>query len=122
MVASLLEESRVGDDHYFVARDAATAPRATRRVHLLPGFDEYLLGYTNRSLVLDPRHANAIVPGNNGRFRPTIVAGGRVEGTWKAATSPKGTVVSPQPFAPLSARDSHAVAVAAKRYAAFTRR
>ncbi|HMI57207.1 MAG TPA: winged helix DNA-binding domain-containing protein, partial [Gemmatimonadaceae bacterium] len=119
MVASALEEMKIGDTTQFVARDAATAPRSKRSVHLLPGFDEYLLGYTDRSIALDKAHASAIVPGNNGMFMPTIVAGGRVAGTWKASKTAKGTVVLPQPFAPLSDSDSRALAVASKRYVQF---
>ncbi|MDL5156947.1 winged helix DNA-binding domain-containing protein [Actinomycetospora termitidis] len=49
---------------------------------LLPGFDEFVLGYADRSHVLDPEHADRIVPGNNGIFRPTVVRDGRVVGTW----------------------------------------
>ncbi|MGH8045737.1 MAG: winged helix DNA-binding domain-containing protein, partial [Chthoniobacterales bacterium] len=43
---------------------------------LLPGFDEYLLGYTDRSAVLDARHAVKIVPGSNGIFLPMLVNDG----------------------------------------------
>ena len=121
MVASSLEETKVGESTQFVARDAATAPRAKRSVHLIPGFDEYLLGYTDRSVALDPAHATVIVPGNNGMFMPTIVAGGRVVGTWKPSKTAKGTVVLPQPFAPLSESDARALAVASKRYVQFVR-
>ncbi|WP_051086130.1 winged helix DNA-binding domain-containing protein [Actinomycetospora chiangmaiensis] len=49
---------------------------------LLPGFDEFVLGYADRSQVLDPAHADAIVPGGNGVFRPTVVRDGRIVGTW----------------------------------------
>lgn len=33
-----------------------------RSVLLLPGFDEFVLGYTDQSLVLAAEHANNIVP------------------------------------------------------------
>jgi Winged helix DNA-binding domain len=49
---------------------------------LLPGFDEFVLGYGDRSAVLDPEHFQQIVPGNNGMFRPTVVHQGRIVGTW----------------------------------------
>ena len=52
-------------------------------VFLLPGFDEYVLGYRDRSMILDPQFADRIVPGNNGMFRPTVVLGGEVVGTWQ---------------------------------------
>ena len=121
MVASELHEEILGSTSLFAARDAATAPHTARSVHLLPGFDEYLLGYTDRSLALDAAHANLIVPGSNGMFMPTIVAGGRVVGKWKVAKSAKGATVVPQPFASLSERDSRALALASKRYVQFVR-
>ncbi|WP_418608255.1 DNA glycosylase AlkZ-like family protein [Georgenia sp. SUBG003] len=45
--------------------------RAARGVHLLPAFDEMILGYRDRSATLPPEHADRIVPGGNGIFRPT---------------------------------------------------
>jgi hypothetical protein len=122
MVASELQEERIGDTAYVVTKDAVAGPGSTRSVHLLPGFDEYLLGYTDRSVALDAIHAGAIVPGNNGMFMPTIVAGGRVVGTWKPVLNAKGNSVTAFPFAPLNARDERALAVTAKRYARFTLR
>ncbi|SNS33580.1 Winged helix DNA-binding domain-containing protein [Geodermatophilus pulveris] len=51
-------------------------------LHLLPGFDEYVLGYADRSCAVPPEFADRIVPGGNGVFRPTVVHAGRVLGTW----------------------------------------
>jgi hypothetical protein len=54
-------------------------------VHLLPGFDEFMLGYTSRGLALPSEHSDRIVPGGNGMFLPTVVSDGQVVGTWKRA-------------------------------------
>ncbi|MCA0144230.1 winged helix DNA-binding domain-containing protein [Blastococcus sp. LR1] len=54
-----------------------------RAVRLLPGFDEFLLGYADRSAALDPAFAERICPGRNGVFAPTVVVDGRVAGTWR---------------------------------------
>ena len=57
---------------------------------MLAAFDEYFLGYTDRSDVCDPRHAPRVVPGLNGVFQPILVNGaGVVEGLWKV-TRAKG--------------------------------
>lgn len=62
--------------------EAPTAPEDAALL-LLPGFDEHLLGYTDRSAVLEPQHFERIVPGRNGMFRSTIVdASGQVVGVW----------------------------------------
>lgn len=53
------------------------------QVRLLPGFDELILGYRDRSATVAPEHEQFLAPGRNGVFRPTVVTGGRVVGTWK---------------------------------------
>lgn len=69
-----------------------------RTVLALPGFDEFLLGYADRSLVLPPEHADKIVPGGNGVFKKTIVTGGGVIGTWAGPPGRRGAGVVPEPF------------------------
>ncbi|MCC3268898.1 winged helix DNA-binding domain-containing protein [Arthrobacter gengyunqii] len=50
---------------------------------LLPGFDEWILGYADRSLTAGPAMLDAIVPGRNGVFRPVVVVDGVTVGTWR---------------------------------------
>lgn len=56
---------------------------AASGVTLVPGFDEWILGYADRSLVAGPAALAAIVPGNNGMFRPAVLVDGRAVGTWR---------------------------------------
>jgi hypothetical protein len=100
-VKSQLVELEFEGASYWLAPETAalldgSAPGA-RSVLALPGFDEFLLGYTDRSLVLAPEHAPKIVPGGNGVFRKTIVAGGQVVGTWTGPVAGRNAV-SPEPF------------------------
>lgn len=85
----------------------------------LPGFDEYILGYKDRSMMVDDAHKQAIVPGNNGIFMATIVRGGRVAGTWKRTLTKKAVVVAVQPLVPFSAADRAYTEAALQPYAAF---
>lgn len=55
-----------------------------RAVHLLPGFDEVVLGYADRSATVPDHHADRIVPGGNGVFRPVVVVDGVAVATWRA--------------------------------------
>ncbi|MEU4770940.1 winged helix DNA-binding domain-containing protein [Micromonospora sp. NPDC023644] len=86
---------------------------------VLPGFDEYLLGFKDRSLMLDPDHADAIVPGRNGVFQATVVRDGRVVGTWKRVVGRTRVTVTVFPLAPLDERTRARVAGALDRYADF---
>lgn len=86
--------------------------------HLLPGFDEYLLGYKDRGAVLTTEDAQKVVPGNNGVFLPIIVAGGQVIGTWKRTVKKHAVELA---FSPFTSRDApnNSVADAANGYSAF---
>ena len=75
----------------------AACRHEARGVHLLPGFDEIVLGYGDRSAVLAPEHADRIVPGGNGVFRPTVVSDGRIVATWSRGRR-KGMAAVVQPF------------------------
>ncbi|WP_110239702.1 winged helix DNA-binding domain-containing protein [Nocardioides gilvus] len=56
--------------------------RTTAATLLLPGFDEFVLGYADRLFAMDEKEHAALVPGNNGVFKKSVVRGGRVVGTW----------------------------------------
>ena len=91
-------------------------------VLVLPGFDEYLLGFKDRSLMLAAEHMQAIVPGGNGVFQATIVRGGRVVGTWKRSVARGRTVVDLRPLVRLTASERARVETALEPYARFTGR
>ena len=114
-----LEELVVDDVPYYLAPDRQPAPSG---LATLPGFDEYLLGYQDRSAPLHADHSELIVPGKNGLFLPTIVVDGEVVGTWKRVLTAKEASVQAQPFAPLGGAQRAAFAASSARYAAFVER
>lgn len=82
---------------------------------MMPGFDEYMLGYADRSAALPAEHADRIVPGGNGVFQPTVVNAGQVVGTWRAAGKAGRREVAATPF---TAFTRSVAAAIPKRYAA----
>jgi hypothetical protein len=88
----------------------------------LPGFDEFLLGFKDRSLVLADGHKQAIIPGGNGVFQPTIVRGGRVVATWKRSSTRTRTDVQVRPLVRIKAADRRRVERAIGSYAHFVGR
>ena len=91
----------LGRRRYWLAADAAgsAAPAAGRnRAYLLAGFDEYFLGYKDRDAVLEPEHAEKIAPGANGVFRPLIVVGGQIVGTWTRSVRGTELTIALHPF------------------------
>ncbi|MBW4439208.1 MAG: winged helix DNA-binding domain-containing protein [Pleurocapsa minor GSE-CHR-MK-17-07R] len=97
---------------------ASARPQAAGHVLLLPGFDEFLLGYKDRGAVLAAEYAQRIVPGNNGVFQSMIVIDGQVVGTWRRSIGKKHVEITLIPFQPLGALED-AAAEAAGAYARF---
>jgi hypothetical protein len=85
----------------------------------LPGFDEYLLGYKDRTLMIAPEHKQAIIPGGNGVFQSTIVRGGRVIAIWKRTLGKVRATVSVTALVPLKAAERTRVEVALAPYGRF---
>ena len=76
---------------------------AARRVLLLPGFDEIVLGYADRTATIPPEHAALVVPGGNGVFRPTVLEDGVAVGTWRWAGTGHARGRTGEPFTSFSA-------------------
>jgi hypothetical protein len=85
----------------------------------LPGFDEFMLGYTNRTLMVDKMHLPKIIPGNNGMFMPTVVIDGRVEALWKREIKKHTVSIELYPFGKLSINKLKHIDIAAKQYASY---
>lgn len=114
----LVSEKRDGKD-YWLSRDTPDdVAHDASSVYLLPGFDEYLLGYKDRGDVLAGEHAGKVVPGGNGVFFPIIVVGGRVAGTWRRVVKKNGVAVTLSPFTHLDVAHER-LAESAKRYSDF---
>lgn len=97
LVGEALQQETVEGQVYWVG---PTVPHLDNETdaYLLPGFDEYLLGYSDRSAVLDPVYAQRICPGGNGVFNPTIVMDGQVVGTWKRVLKKDKVFIALSPF------------------------
>lgn len=117
-IQSRLVSETVGPLTYWLPADSRN-PKATPSAFALPGFDEYLLGYKDRSAVLDAAHAEKVCPGGNGMFAATIVIDGRVLGTWKRIFKKTGIDITATPFNHLSPADTQRFADAVQRYGAF---
>lgn len=116
---SQLVEEKLNGKITFRPAHTPSAPENAPTLYLLPGFDEYLLGYRDRSDVLDPQYANLICPGGNGVFKPTIVSHGRVIGTWTKTVKKGAVIIAPQPFTTLSEAEREAFASTAQKYADY---
>ncbi len=117
-VKDALSVERHDDKDYWLSKEVAAHLHPPKGLHLLPGFDEFILGYKDRTAVLEPEHMRYIVPGNNGVFRPMIVLDGRIVGTWARAVKKTSVDVGFAVF-PEYTVDASRLEIAAKTYADF---
>ena len=108
-----------GAGYWFDARVRAHAG-APGDAHLLPNFDEYTVGYADRSAILHPERP----------FRPelfafssilsnVVVIGGQVHGAWRRVMGARAFRVEVRPLAQLSAGERASIEAAAARFSAF---
>ena len=126
-VAGSLESAEYDGERYWFSPGAAEPGIGGRgrspRVHLLPGFDEYMLGYTTRSHQLGEHlETYGARVGSNGVLAPTVIVDGRAVGVWKRTLSARTVVFGMTPFRPFSEREGLAVQAEQERYARFVGR
>jgi len=107
------------DGQEMVLDPAVGEPGALAGWDVLPGFDEYLLGYGDRSLMVDKPDETKIIPGGNGVFQATIVNAGRVVGTWKRSLGRKAVTIDAVPLGELRAAERARAEAAFNGYGEF---
>jgi hypothetical protein len=98
-------------------RDAEAVPRS-HTVRLLGRFDTFLLGYSTRDLLVDPRFAREVNAGG-GIIHPAVLVDGRVVGTWRVDAKNPRRGVAVQPFRPLPVESVERLKHEAKDVARF---
>lgn len=120
MVTSHLLHETIDGQTYWFSPSTPSAQGCSQRAYLLPNYDEYTVGYTDRSAVFDALHTDKLDP-RGGLLTNTMVLDGQVIGTWKRTFKKNTIVIEANPFVPLSNTETCAFATSANRYSAFLR-
>jgi hypothetical protein len=115
--SSLVCDAVAGRMYY---RSDAHAASTTSKgaCHLLPAFDEYLVGYRDRAAQIDPKHVTRVNAGG-GMLNPSVVVEGRVVGTWRRDLDRSGVDLEVDLFEPPAEDRQRAIHRAAKRFGEF---
>ena len=119
MVKTQLIQEAVDGQTYWFSMSTPSAQDIAQNAYLLPNFDEYIVGYTDRSAIFDTSHTQKLDARGNVLFNHTIVLDGRVIGTWKRTLKKDTVILSPTLFTPLNEAESRAFASSAHRYGEF---
>lgn len=118
LVKDKLESVVIAGETYWLSPDRPVMKKQPA-VYLLPGFDEFLLGYTDRSALIEEEHQHQLAMTANGQFSSTVVVNGRVEGTWKRTLGTKEVKIETTYFNKPGKPVLQAVNTAIHRYAQF---
>jgi hypothetical protein len=117
MVKKDFNEVKIDSQTYWMKETNVTTPK-TSGIYFLPPFDEYLVGYKDRSAALEDLHLKKVFT-INGIFNPVLIINGRIAATWKRSFSKNEVVMQLQPFQSFTPSQKEAIAKAAKNYSKF---
>ncbi|MCC6167461.1 MAG: AlkZ family DNA glycosylase [Caldilineaceae bacterium] len=98
--------------------DDLRRPTFSPPVRLLPSFDAYLLGYQDKSPLLDKEHYQAVFR-KSAQVARTIIEDGRVTATWSGHRKGKTLMVHVAPFGSLSRSGTDGITIEADTLARF---
>jgi hypothetical protein len=106
------------NDYYFFTAMTLTK-KTLPGIQLLPVYDEYIMGYKDRSAMLDLKNASA--PVHPFSFDCTIIDKGRIIGTWKRVIGKKNIELHYDPFKPFTQKQQQSFNNCIKRFEKFNK-
>lgn len=119
LVRNTFSRETIDGTEFWLPASPAAGHKISGATYLLPGFDEYMLGYTGRGLVAEEQHVKKLMGLGNAVFPATVVINGKVEGTWKRTLLKDRVLVEVTPFSTFSPARQTAVAKAAKHFGRY---
>jgi Winged helix DNA-binding domain len=102
---------------YWHTGDLPPLSRQTPAACLLPNYDEYVVAYRERGLMID--QGSDVVPTPAEILANVMVIGGRAAGTWKRTLASNHASIEIRPFRALTPAEQRLLARAAERYGRF---
>jgi hypothetical protein len=100
-------------------RDLTESPAPTSSVHLLPNYDEFFIGYRDRSAILDRVGGAAPLQRAAAPFANVIEIDGQLVGGWRRVAEGGSVAIETTYLAKVSPAERQAVQAQVERYRAF---
>lgn len=118
MLKPKLEHESIDGQTYWFVESAFPAKAAPTKAHLLPIYDEYVMGYKDRRAMLGALDSEKFSAGSIA-FDNLIVIDGMLVGSWKRTLSKREVSIATNFNAPLTKTEQKAVAAAAAEFGSF---
>ncbi|HKN65400.1 MAG TPA: winged helix DNA-binding domain-containing protein [Gemmatimonadaceae bacterium] len=122
LLGSSLERLTFGETDHWIAADSPAPPRRALSARLLPNYDEYFIGFRNRSAIGQRVRATSTVTGGSALIPHVIVVNGELVGVWRRALEKDRVVVTLEAHTELTRREVDRVAAEARRFGEFVGR
>ncbi len=116
--AELIREKSSTAEEWWIHQSSPGISVREDVLHFLPPYDEYLVGYKDRSSVLSPEHYSKAF-NNYGIFYRVIMHNGRIVGNWNKYIKNKGIELQTSFFDPGFVADKQLIEAAGNKYKTF---
>jgi hypothetical protein len=117
LIRETLTQIEVNNQLYWMTGKSSASNKFDNNTYFLAGFDEYMLGYKDRSLIQDAADTKKVIL-PNGLFKPIIIKNGKTIGTW-SRTILKNKVNIETNLFDQTYNDSEAIQNEIKKYLSF---
>jgi hypothetical protein len=106
-----------GEELWYI--DLAGEVNMDKTIYLLPNYDEYIVSYNNREILIPENNKSKISRTGNPLFSNTIIINGQVQGTWKRTLKGNAVTVHLHVFDQLTAAKKKQMKQAEERFKKF---
>ena len=118
LIASELTTEQWKEQTWYIHDTCRTRGKLSGHIHLLPSYDEYLLGYKDRTDVLPLEHYSKAFT-NNGLFFPIVLHNGQVIGNWDKSVKKKSVDLKYSWFRQVADMDEETLERERQKFARF---
>jgi Winged helix DNA-binding domain len=119
LVAPRLQHETVDGLSYYWSAASPPPETSAPTVHLLQGYDEYVVGYSESKWVLDAAGIARALPQARSVFNGVVILDSQVAGHWKRTLKRTSVVIEAALYRPLDDDQAQALAAAAAAHGAF---
>jgi hypothetical protein len=119
LLGTVLERDEIAGATYHFSPRTLPAKKSRPRVHLLPNYDEYFIGFKDRSAIGQRIRRAEASTSSRAFLAHILTVDGQVIGGWKRDVTKSEVVIALELVTPLTTAEGRAVKAEVERYRAF---
>jgi hypothetical protein len=119
MVRSKFVSEVIGDQTYWFADSASPVREKSPTIHLLPNYDEYFIGFKDRSAIGEVAKQAGIKADDPSLIAHIIILDGQIVGGWRRTITKNAVMLEPKLLIDLTKSQERALAREVDRYSEF---